>query len=372
MNRFMAAVLALLLALAVLPAQAAGNEWREYRENGVTYRYEYLHDGTIRLIQGCSADSGVSRVNIPNTIESHYVTRIGSYAFDGCRASEITIPGNVSVIEAFAFNSCRAIRLITIPSTVYFIDGNPFTACDNLVSIRLERPLGQDHPTLEVTMDGVLYNKGNRMLLCYPCSKRDESFSVKPGTFAIGQNAFFGCSTLKTITLPETVTEIGTGAFAGCSALTRIDLSSSILSIGELAFAGCASLETVTLPPQLTHVETSTFNGCEALDEVILSENLTEIGDLAFYGCKSLQVIRLPDHVHSIGKSAFGGCDAMATINLPVTVTSIGDSAFSREAIRLMVFVERYSYAEIYAKIYNLNYTYGTNDDFLKYSHDLP
>lgn len=371
MNRFMAGVLALLLVLTALPAMAADNEPGEFRENGVTYRYEYLHDGTLRLVEGCVADEGVRTVNIPSTIEGHAVTRIGAYAFDGCGASDITIPAHVSVIEAFAFNGCRAIRMITIPSTVYFIDGNPFTDCDSLVSIRLERPLGQDHPTLEVTMDGVLYNKGNRMLLCYPCSKRDESFEVKAGTFAIGKNAFYGCDALKSIKLPDTVTEIGAGAFAGCAALTAIDLSDSILSIGELAFAGCAALEEVTLPPHLTHVETGSFFGCEALEDAILPQNLTEIGDRAFYGCRSLRVIQLPDHVHSIGASAFGGCDALSTVNIPVTVTSIGDSAFSQEAIRLMVLVQRYSYAEIYAKIYHLNYTYGTNDDFLKYSRDI-
>ena len=107
----------------------------------------------------------------------------------------------------------------------------------------------------------------------------------------IGNQAFDGCSSLTSLTLPSSVTEIGWYAFSGCSGLTSLTLPSSVSSIGSFAFSGCSGLTSLTLP------------SC-----------VTSIGESAFRGCSSLASLTLPSSVTSIGKSAFEGCSGLTSI----------------------------------------------------------
>ena len=107
----------------------------------------------------------------------------------------------------------------------------------------------------------------------------------------IGNQAFDGCSSLTSLTLPSSVTEIGWYAFYGCSGLTSLTLPSSVSSIGSFAFSGCSGLTSLTLP------------SC-----------VTSIGESAFRGCSSLASLTLPSSVTSIGKSAFEGCSGLTSI----------------------------------------------------------
>ena len=366
MKKLIASVLALalLMSLALLPAHA--DETLTFTQNGVTYKYEILRNGRVKLLGGCSADEGVTTINIPSTIDGREIERIGALAFDGCKASSITIPPTVNTIEAYAFNGCEAIEAITIPKGTFFIEGNPFTGCTKLISISLERDIGKDHDTLEVTSDGALYSKRNKMLLCYPYAQQAESFTAKAGTLVIGKSAFDGCDKLETITLPETVLGIADSAFKGCTELKAVVLPESLLSIGESAFEACAKLEAVAVPSQVTRLENSAFEACGALAAVTLPEKMTFIGDEAFKDCAALPAIEVPVNVNTIGDKAFNGCAALKDATVPATVTEIGDSAFDGCNVALKLHVGPYAYAEIYARIYSLDFTYDTNDNFLQ------
>ena len=75
----------------------------------------------------------------------------------------------------------------------------------------------------------------------------------------IGDDAFFGCSSLRSITIPNSVTEIGSSAFYGCSSLTEITIPNSVTSIGSYTFYGCRSLTEITIPNTVTSIGQDAF-----------------------------------------------------------------------------------------------------------------
>ena len=179
---------------------------------------------------------------------------------------------------------------------------------------------------------------------------------------SIGLGAFYGCSSLTSINIPNSVTIIGLQAFDGCSALTSINIPSSVTDIAYYAFSGCSSLTSINIPSSVTKIGSSAFNGCSSLTALTVDANnpnysaegcmlfdkkkttliravgsqqtydipssVTSIEAIAFSGCSSLTSINIPSSVTSIGSSAFEGCSSLTSINIPSSVTSIESSAF--------------------------------------------
>ena len=161
----------------------------------------------------------------------------------------------------------------------------------------------------------------------YGCSSL-TSLTLPSNVTKIGESAFEGCSGLTSLTLPSSVTSIGSSAFHGCSGLTSLTLPSSVTSIGWSAFSGCSGLTSLTLPSSVTSIGWSAFSGCSGLTSLTPPSSVTEIGAYAFYGCSSLASLTLPSSVTEIGESAFEGCSSLTSLTLPSSVTSIGSSAF--------------------------------------------
>ena len=146
---------------------------------------------------------------------------------------------------------------------------------------------------------------------------------------SIGNCAFYYCSSLASVTIPEGVTSIGDYAFDGCSSLASVTIPEGVTSIGDRAFDGCSSLASVTIPEGVTSIGNSAFYGCSSLASVTIPEGVTSIGYGAFRSCSSLASVTIPESVTSIGNGAFWGCSSLASVTIPEGVTSIGDSAFS-------------------------------------------
>ena len=210
-------------------------------------------------------------------------------AFDWCRSlSEIVIPSSVTSIGDWAFSGCDSLSEIVIPSSVTSIGDSAFSSCDSLSKI-----------------------------------------VIPSSVTSIGKGAFFRCHSLSEIVISSSVTSIGDGAFYGCDSLSEIVIPSSVTSIGEGAFFRCVSLSEIVIPSCVTSIGDSAFSYCRSLSEIVIPSSVTSIGKGAFSRCVSLSEIVIPSSVTSIGKGTFSYCYSLSEIVIPSSVTSIGDGAFS-------------------------------------------
>ena len=173
----------------------------------------------------------------------------------------------------------------------------------------------------------------------YRYTKHIRSVNLS-GISNICSYAFYNCSSLTSITIPESVTSIGVDAFSGCSGLTSVSIPESVTSIGISAFyntpwfnnqpdglvyAGKVAYEYKGTMPSGTHItiEEGTvgitegaFSGCSGLTSITIPESVTTIGEYAFYGCSGLTSITIPERVTSIDQVAFSGCSGLTSVTL--------------------------------------------------------
>ena len=178
---------------------------------------------------------------------------------------------------------------------------------------------------------------------------------------SIGWFAFYNCSGLTSVTIPNPVTEIGYSAFFGCRGLTSVTIPTSLKTIGERAFKDCQSLTSVAIPNSVTAIGDLAFYNCSALTSVSIGNSVTTIGDLAFWNCSGLTSIVvasgnttydsrgncnaiietasntliagccntvIPGTVTTIGHDAFAYCSGLTRVTIPISVTTIGHDAF--------------------------------------------
>ena len=143
----------------------------------------------------------------------------------------------------------------------------------------------------------------------------------------IGTDAFEYCSSLTSVTIPNSVTTIGNEAFSGCSSLTSVTIPNSVTSIGDDAFFCCSSLTSVTIPNSVTTIGGRAFAYCRSLTSVTIPNSVTTIGYSAFDGCSSLTSVTIPNSVTTIHHSAFYGCSSLTSVTLPQNAT-IENNAF--------------------------------------------
>ena len=124
------------------------------------------------------------------------------------------------------------------------------------------------------------------------------------------------------------VTSIGYRAFYNCSDLTSVNIPNSVMSIGNYAFSGCSKLTSITIPSGVTNIGSNVFSNCSKLTSITIPSGVTSIGDKAFYGCTSLTSVTIPNNVMSIGDDAFYNCSKLTSITIPSGATRIGDYAF--------------------------------------------
>ncbi|MBR6752968.1 MAG: leucine-rich repeat domain-containing protein, partial [Clostridia bacterium] len=246
-------VLLMMLGLCI-PAAAEEGEptvyWSGY------YDYILLEDGTAEIIRYNNKHE--ETLTVSDTLDGHSVTSIGDYAFFWCTSlmnitlpegltrigdnafsncdslTSITLPEGLTSIGDDAFYWCPSLTGITLPDSVTEMGINPFSGCEKLTDIRVS----PDQPMF-ATIDGVLFNKTEKKLICYPCALTASEYQVPKGIRSIGEQAFSGCDSLTSITLPEGLTRIGDYAYSGCYSLTGITLPEGLTRIGDYAFSDC-------------------------------------------------------------------------------------------------------------------------------------
>ena len=204
----------------------------------------------------------------------------------------------------------------------------------------------------EFTVDGVRYsvNDDNTTVTVagYPSGNEPTGHLIIPKSVtydgisypvtSIGNEAFYDCSGLTSVNIPNSVTSIGENAFNGCSGLTSVTIPNSVTSIGNDAFYGCTGLTSIKVASGNSVydsrencnaiIETATNTLISGCKNTIITNSVTEIGDMAFFGCSGLTSVNIPNSVTSIGAFAFSYCSGLTNITIGNSVTSIGSSAF--------------------------------------------
>ena len=150
---------------------------------------------------------------------------------------------------------------------------------------------------------------------------------------AIGDGAFEDRTDLRTVMIPDSVTEIGSCAFNNCTNLSNVTLSQNLKYMEGRAFGSCEKITKIEIPKSLewcgsTLYDYGPFGDCTGLKTVIFENGTTEISSHLFEKCTGLEEINIPDSVTEIEDSAFSGCVNLSKVNIPDTVTIIGEYAF--------------------------------------------
>ena len=156
-----------------------------------------------------------------------------------------------------------------------------------------------------------------------------KSIDIPNSVTSIRRRAFFDCRSLNSINIPDSVTLIESGAFRFCRSLSSINLSNSVTVIRDETFWYCTSLSSIDIPNSVTRIASQAFRDCTSLRTINIPNSVTSIGNYAFCGCTSLNSINIPNSVTSIGDYVFDNCTSLNSINIPNSVTSIGDHAFA-------------------------------------------
>ena len=167
------------------------------------------------------------------------------------------------------------------------------------------------------------------------------SVTIPDSVTTIGDNAFQGCSELTSVTIGNSVETIGQSAFRSCSSLTSVTIPDTVETIGDNAFNRCSSLTSVTIGNSVTTIGTSCFFLCSRLESVIIGDSVETIGDNAFSVCSSLTSVNIPYSLISIGSEAFKGCSSLTSVTIPALVTSIGNNAFNNSGLSTVVIADQ-------------------------------
>lgn len=382
----------------------------KFKEIKIPDSVETIGNGAFRHCQN------LERITLPSALQT-----LSNGTFYGCAAlSEVTFPASLKTIEKSAFGYCRNLSEVKLPASLTTIQSYVFNGCSALKTVFYDGSLAQwNHITANKDAD----NDADKDVLGYSCpslvtgdytaqfiSVKDDPFAypppktvtitkytgtestvILPSTISswpvtkIGEDALKDNTTITSVTIPASVTEIGSNAFAGCTNLTSVHYAGDwsnltiqsgnpavqdaaneqlfdfeftpdntavivtnykyngaaadvtipsrykgkpVTTIGHAAFFNSA-VTSVTIPDSVTSISDDAFINCPQLTNISIPNSVTYIGFSAFSSCTSLKSITLPSSLSFISGALFLGCSQLTTIHIPVSVTSIGNNAFA-------------------------------------------
>ena len=325
-----------LLAIACLLGSTSVLAY-DFEVDGIYYDVVSLSELTCKVVKEASNKYYEGEIIIPATVnyanKTLTVVEIGYEVFRGSSdLTGITIPNTISSIGNNMFNDCSKLARVTIE------DGNTVLELGYKTS----------------TDRGLFYNCPIDSLYL------GRNLSYNPYSSS-GYSPFALNSSIKKVTIGNSVTSIGQNAFYWCSRLISVDIPNSVTSIGSFAFYNCSGLTSVTIPNSVTEISSSAFAYCSGLTSVTIPNSVTSIGDNAFYNCSSLTSVTIGNSVTSIGSYAFEYCSSLTTLySFNTTPPNVGSNNFTNnQYMTLNVFVpqealEVYQNANTWNNFWNL------------------
>ena len=300
---------------------------------GKTIYYVWTNNKTELSVNRSYSDKYSGTIVIPESVEyggnTYSVTSISENAFRDCSGlTSVSIPNSVTSIGESAFSGCTDLTSITIPNSVTYIGQYAFsgTAWYNNLP------------------DGLVY--AGKVAYKYKGEiPANTHITIDEGTTCITKYAFYECSGLTSVTLPNSLTYIGDNAFNSCG-LSSVVIPDNVKTIGEHAFFSCSSLTSVTIGCGVTLIEDDAFASCNNLTSVYISDlaawckirfyyeydlhnsNPLRIAHHLYLNGVEIEDLTIPNSVTSIGRYAFSGCSGLISVTIPNSVTSIGGAAF--------------------------------------------
>lgn len=342
------------LVIALLPILANADE-SGICGDGVTYTYNELsHTLTISKTGEGSGEMNNFEKNVPwdtykesiyEVILNDGITTIGTNAFRNyTNLAKVTIPNSVYSIGAFAFYGCSNLESFSFPESLSYISGYAL----------LNTAWYKKQPNGVIYVANIAYK--------YKGTKTDlKELSIREGTISVADYAFYECTCLSSLNLPNSLKTIEEAAFSRCNKLSSVLIPNDVEAIGESAFFECNGITNLNLPNNLISIGNRAFQGCSSLISIIIPNGVTSIGLGAFNGCANLESIvvdaknqkydsregcnaiiekatntllfgcnttRIPSSVTTIGQNAFNNYNNMTNINIPIGVKAIGEGAF--------------------------------------------
>ena len=332
-------------------------------------------------------------IRLTSVIIGNGVISIGKDAFCFCESlKDITIPDSITNIGSYAFAYCRSLTSVTIPNSVKSIGEHAFEDCTSLTSIGVS----SDNKNY-ASVEGVLFNKDKSKLITYPAGKSNDTYEISNSVTSIGDHAFTGCVSLKSVTIHDSVTSISDGAFFDCEGLKDVYYTSTEdewnkITIGNdnenltnatihynfepepsnKQTGSCGDNVTYSLDTETGVLtisgtgkmkdysgEDSPFYQNSNIKSVIIENGVTSIGNLAFSSCNSLIEVSLPSSIISLGVSAFSGCENLMSISIPANVADIQSIAFAgcKKLTSIEVDSNNENYSSINGVLFDKNIT---------------
>ena len=344
-----------------------------------------IGSGVTSIGDGAFSDcTSLTSIIIPDS-----VTSIGDSAFLYCSGlMSVTIGNGVTSIRSYAFGYCSGLTSVTIGEGVTSIWSPSFYGCYRLIEVYNKSSLdivagSTDHGEVARYAKHVYTEEGGSWLSDTEDSFRffwdgeagylvaylgdeteltlPDSFTAHDGTvvseYQINDYAFRDCTSLTSVTIPDSVTSIGDYAFQDCTAEIIWGGTPTITEIGGDAFTGYAGTS-ITIPNSVTSIGESAFSYCRGLTSITIPDSVTSIGYGAFWGCNSLKYnqygnalylgndenpyvvlikakdklitsVDIYDSTRVIYQSAFEDCTSLTSVTIPDSVTSIGSYAFT-------------------------------------------
>ena len=277
------------------------------------------NNGAITITHYSGSDTTVT---IPSTTNGWPINSIGPSAFADCYSlTSVTIGTNIVSIGKSAFAE-TSLTNVTIPNSVTNIGQEAFRDCGNLTAIIVVT----NNPTY-ASVANVLFDKNQTTLVEYPAGMTGN-YNVPNNVISIANRAFYFCTKVTGVTIPNSVTNIGTETFNG-SGLTNVIIPDSVTSIGEGAFQQSLNLNAITVD--------SNNPAYSSVAGVLFDKNETT---LIAYPPGRGGSYTAPNGVTNIAEYAFQACFGLTSVIFPQSVTTIGTWIFSQSSSLRSVYFE--------------------------------